>query len=148
MRAIAKFTLVFSAAALFAEAAYAQQVSGSITGIVKDDQGAMIPNAKISLYDTRQGDLRAVATNADGIFLFNPLKPSIYNLTVEHAGFKKFEQKLINVFANDRIALPDLVLQIGGVTETITVEETSVQLHLNYARFVALTPDSLGKTNA
>jgi hypothetical protein len=125
---VKRFALHFCAFALIAASAYGQQVSGSITGVVKDDQGAMIPGAKVTLLDTRQGDMREVTTNTEGIFLFNPLKPSIYNLTVEYAGFKKFEQKLINVFANDRLALPDLVLQVGGVTETITIEESTVAL--------------------
>src|SRR5713226_6160101 len=107
---------------------YAQQVSGSISGVVKDDQGAMIPNAKVTLVDTLQGDERGVTTNSDGIFLLNPLKPSVYNLSVEFAGFHKYEQKGIKVFANDRIALPAIVLQVGVVSESVTVEASAVQL--------------------
>ncbi|MFN3326800.1 MAG: carboxypeptidase regulatory-like domain-containing protein, partial [Bryobacteraceae bacterium] len=100
----------------------AQQISGSISGVVKDDQQAVIAGAKIVLTNVGQGNSREIVTGADGAFVFTPLQPATYNLTVEAAGFKKFEQKDIKIFASDRIALPDIVLAIGTLAETITVE--------------------------
>ena len=101
----------------------AQQVSGSIGGIVKDGQGAIIPGAKLSLINTKEGDRREGTTNAEGIFFFNPLKPGTYNLTIESNGFRKREQREITVFANDRIDLGSLVLEIGSSSESIVVQE-------------------------
>lgn len=106
----------------------AQQVSGSISGVVKDNQGAVIPNAKVTVVDTKQGDQRAGSTNSEGIFLFTPLKPSVYAVSVEFSGFKKLEQKSVTLFANDRLDLGILTLEVGGVTESIVVEATAVQL--------------------
>lgn len=108
--------------------AYTQQVSGSIGGTVKDNQGAVIPNAKVVLVDVRQGDQRETVSNGEGIFLFNPLKPSVYSLTVESKGFKKFEEKEITLFANGRIDLQGVVLEVGALTETIVVTEAAVQV--------------------
>jgi len=107
----------------------AQQVSGSITGVVKDSAGAIIPNAKVILTDTRQADTREGQTNSGGIFLFSPLKPSVYDLVVEVSGFKKHEQKGVTVFANDRISL-DISLAVGGLTESVTVSAEAAQIQL------------------
>ena len=118
---------------LFAGTVSAQQVSGSVTGQVKDPGGAVVPNAKITLTDTRQGDSRTSETNSEGIFVFSPLKPSVYNLTIEHSGFKKYEQKEITVFANDRVTLGEIPLTVGGVSESVTVsaEASTIQLKLS-----------------
>src|SRR5262245_27218107 len=68
---------------LASSAAWGQQVSGSIGGAVIDKQGAVVPGAKVTIVDVTQGDAREFATNNDGIFFLNPLKPSTYNVTVE-----------------------------------------------------------------
>jgi hypothetical protein len=107
---------------------YAQQSSGSIRGTVRDAQGAVVPSAKVSLTDVAQGDTRELATTQDGVFFFNPLKPSVYKLTVEASGFKKYERDEIKVFANDRLEVPDIALSVGQMTESITVSAEAVLL--------------------
>lgn len=113
---------------LFATTIFGQQSSGSLRGTIKDGQGGVVPGAKVTLTDVAQGDNREVVTGADGTFFFNPLKPSTYRVTVELAGFKKYEQKDIRVFANDRIDLPDILMSVGAVTDSITVEAQGVVL--------------------
>jgi len=117
---------------LVSAVSWGQQVSGSITGVVRDPAGSIVPNAKVVLVNVLQNDIREMSTNNEGIFLFNPLKPSEYNLTIEVSGFKKHEQKNIRVFANDRITLGDIALQVGSVSDSITVaaEGGEVQLKL------------------
>ncbi len=111
----------------------AQQVSGSISGVVKDNQGAVVPNAKVTLVNQLQGGVREQNTNPDGSFVFTPVMPSTYTVSVESAGFKKFERRDVKLFANDRIALSDIVLDVGAVSETITVEANVVQLQTQSA---------------
>lgn len=101
---------------------HAQQVSGSIGGTVVDKQGAVIPNAKVTLTDVNQGDMRETVTNAEGIFFFNPLKPSVYTVRIEANGFSRLERKDVKLYANDRINLGQIGLEVGGVTETVVVE--------------------------
>src|SRR5262245_41664013 len=120
--------LVGAALVSFSVQARAQQVSGSIGGTVVDRQGAIVPGAKITLTDVNQGDVRESTTNSGGVFFLNPLKPSVYNLRVDAAGFRSYEHKDIKVFANDRIDLGRLELEVGGVSETIFVEAQAVAL--------------------
>jgi len=86
----------------------AQQISGTITGVVKDSQQASIANAKVTLNNPQQGTTREATTATDGAFVFTQVQPGSYNLTVEAAGFKKFEQKDVSLFANDRVTLGDI----------------------------------------
>src|SRR5260370_1400534 len=83
-----------------ATAVVAQQISGSIIGVVKDSQMASIVGAKVTLSDQAQGTSREATTATDGSFVFTLVQPGSYNLTVESPGFKKFEQKDVKVFAN------------------------------------------------
>ena len=116
------------AAFLVTTPAWSQQVSGSIGGTVYDSQGAVVPNAKIVLVDVLQGDTRESVTNAEGFFFLNPLKPSTYTVRVEANGFKRLERKEIKVFANDRVDLGRLGLEIGGVSETVVIEAQAAEI--------------------
>ena len=67
-------------------------------------------------------------TNEDGQFVFTPLVPGIYTLTVEQANFKKYQESSITLNAKDRRQL-NVVLEIGNVSELVTVtsEQNVVQ---------------------
>lgn len=106
---------------------FAQQISGSISGIVRDNQQAVIPNAKVRLVSELQGNARETQTNNEGLFLFQAIQPSTYTLTVELSGFKKFERKEIKLFASDRLDIP-VTMEIGNLNETITVEATAAEI--------------------
>jgi hypothetical protein len=99
-----------------------QQISGSIAGVVKDSQQASVANAKVALNNQEQGTTREDVAATDGSFVFTQLQPGTYTLSVEATGFKKFEQKNIKVFANDRVGLGDIILSLGQLTETVLVE--------------------------
>ena len=106
----------------------AQQTSASIQGRVVDSQGAVVVGAKVTLTDQQQGTSREGSTNSEGTFAFTPVQPSTYTVVVEAPGFTKVEQKDIRLFAADRMALPDIALAVGSVTETVNVEASAVVL--------------------
>lgn len=108
--------------------AHGQQISGTITGVVKDSQQAVVASAKVTLADQARGSSRTVDTGGDGVFVFTQLQPGTYTVSVEASGFKKFEQKDVKVFASDRVTLGDLVLAVGALTETVTVEANAAQV--------------------
>ena len=84
--------------------------------------------AKITLTDQRQGSIRNETTKSGGTFAFTPVLASDYTLSVEAPGFSKLEQKDIRLFAADKMSLPDIVLAVGAVTDTINVEASAVAL--------------------
>jgi hypothetical protein len=108
----------------------AQIITGSITGTVQDPQGAVIPNAKVTLINNAQGaaSAREVPSNSEGIYLFTPVLPGTYTLTVEVPGFKKYTQSNLVVNVNDRVGLAPIALEVGSTGESVTVEASAVQL--------------------
>lgn len=111
----------------------AQLVSGSITGFVKDGQQFAVAGAKVTLLNPQRGSSREVTTSADGGFVITPVQPGTYTIHVESSGFKRFEQTDVRLFANDRLALGDIILQVGAVSETITVEGSVSQVQAQSA---------------
>jgi len=121
--------LLTGALLLCAATASAQQSFGSISGVVQDGQGAVIPNAKVELTNTAQGVVvREVTTSTEGTFVITPLPPATYSLAVEAPGFKKYVNNEIKLFAQDRIGLPPIVLEIGSTGEAVTVEASVAEL--------------------
>jgi hypothetical protein len=117
------------ALSMFAGLAGAQQISGSITGMVQDPQAQVVPNARVTLINQAQGvtAMQAV-TSQEGTFVFTPLLPALYTVSVEAAGFKKYSRTDISLDANQRLGLPPIALEVGSPTEAITVESNAVAL--------------------
>lgn len=108
---------------------HAQSISGSITGVVHDATGAVVPGVQLTLINQDQGTAaRQTITNEVGIYLFSALPGATYTVTADLPGFKKYTQKDIKLFVNDKLGLPPIVLEVGSTSETITVEAESVQL--------------------
>src|SRR3954447_4217966 len=83
-RIMQKRSLFASAVLLLcASFAHAQQISGNITGVVKDSQQAAVVNAKVTLNSTQQGTNREGTTSTDGSFVFTQVQPGSYTLTIE-----------------------------------------------------------------
>ncbi len=125
---VGAFALFFLAAGL-----HAQQITGSIAGIVKDAQGAVISNARVTLVSQEQGSSRDMKSGGDGGFVFTPVLPGTYRINVEAAGFKKYEQTDVKIFANDRLFLPDIMMQVGSLTESVTVEASAAMIQATSA---------------
>ena len=97
--------------------------------MVQDAQGAVVPNARITLVNQTQGvTAMSQTTGPEGTFVFTPLLPATYTVTVEAAGFKKYSKTEIVLFANDRMGLPPISLEVGSATESVTIEANAVQL--------------------
>jgi hypothetical protein len=98
------------------------QNSSSITGAVKDPGGAMIPGATVTALEQGTGLHQTVTTSGEGNFVFLNLPPGTYNVTAEAKGFKKGEDKDVILPVASKIGVGDIVLEIGSIAETVTVE--------------------------
>src|SRR5579864_6668065 len=94
--------------------------TGSIAGLVKDQSGAVISGAKLTLINVSTNAKEEATSDSNGDFQFLQLAPAVYALHVEAAGFKKETLKDV-VVQVDQITHVDASLQVGSVAETIEV---------------------------
>ncbi len=106
---------------LAAAAGYAQTIDGSISGRVIDPQGAAITNAAVTVAEPAKGVKIAVKTTGTGDFTVAGLQPGSYSITVESTGFKKLVRTAIPLDANQKLAVGDMTLEVGAVTESVEV---------------------------
>ncbi|MDX1983098.1 MAG: TonB-dependent receptor, partial [Bryobacteraceae bacterium] len=108
------------AIALFASAVCYAQTS-SLSGTITDNTGAVIPNVTVKLNNNLTNESFTGISSSSGVFNVPLLKPGTYELRIEQAGFKQFRQTGI-VIETGVPSNVDVRLEVGGVTEQITVE--------------------------
>lgn len=95
----------------------------SISGQVADAQGAAVAGATVTLRDTATNQERTATTNEEGRYTFTNLPAGIYNLLVSSSGFKQVN--ITNLKAEvTKPVVQDIALEIGAVTEQVTVDAT------------------------
>ncbi len=99
---------------------WAQKDAGSIVGTIKDQTGATVPNAKVTVSDVERGIRLETTTNESGEYVAGPLRVGRYTVTVEHPGFKKSVTPPVDLDVQQRIAL-NVALQVGQISESIEV---------------------------
>src|SRR2546426_5761405 len=120
-RNVAGLIVGLLALAVLSTAAWAQSVTGTISGVVLDPNGAVVPGAEVTLVNVQTNDKRNQPTNEAGRFNFASLQPGVYTLKIEHQGFETMLRTKIVLSANEGLALGDLSLRTGQVSETVTV---------------------------
>ncbi len=100
------------------------QYRASIQGTVTDPQGAVVPDATITLTNRETGQVLTATTNSNGIYNFNGLPPSVYSVKVEKPGFKQKQLETVRVIAEQANAL-NISLDLGQTTETVTVTDAT-----------------------
>jgi hypothetical protein len=117
------------AAVLLPRSATAQAVTGTISGTVVDQQGQVIPGATVTVTNEATNDARVAVTDARGDFQVTNLRPSMYTVRIALESFRTLERKNIVLSAGERLAVPNLALEVGSVGETITVEARGTQVN-------------------
>jgi Carboxypeptidase regulatory-like domain/TonB-dependent Receptor Plug Domain len=112
---------------LFAAVALAQSDNGTITGFAKDPSGANVPKAKVTLKNEATGVTQRETTNDAGYYVFNSVPPGLYTVSVEAAGFKKFDS-LHNKLDSNAILELNASLSVGAATETVEVVASAQSL--------------------
>lgn len=114
--------LLLAALSMFAAmpVAFAQGSAGTVRGDVKDPNGAVVPNATVTLVSER-GTERKATTSSNGTYTFTSVDPGQYTIRVEGPGFKTSEQQF-SLAPNETRGL-DVALEVGTATETVTVTD-------------------------
>ena len=110
----------------------AQTASGVISGSVTDASGAAVPSAKVVLTEQETNQSRSVATNSAGVFEFRAVPRGIYTVEAEMQGFKKEQVRGVQLTVAQTLQL-DLKLQVGQVTDAVTVEAAAAQIQASEA---------------
>jgi hypothetical protein len=107
--------------------AAAQFDSASVLGTVRDASGAAMPDAKVTLENTKTGIQQVTNTDAAGNYQILNVPIGTYRLSGEAAGFKKAvaAEFTVTVAARQRV---DLSLQVGDVAEQIVVSDAATPL--------------------
>jgi Carboxypeptidase regulatory-like domain/TonB-dependent Receptor Plug Domain len=124
-----KVICALTVAAILAGTALAQS-NGSVTGTVKDSNGGVIGGASVAIADPGLAVRQTVTTNAEGAFVFPLLPPGTYTLSAEMAGFKKSEKSNVVVPVATKVNVGDVVLEVGSLTETVSVQAEAGQLEI------------------
>ena len=126
-------SIVFAVACLvaFSAVSFAQEITGSIVGTVRDSNGAAVAGATVTITDPSKGNLtvRTVTTNDEGNFSVPTVAISTYNVTVEAPNFKKAVNTGVKVDVGQRRSV-DVILQAGKIDETVTVTADPVAVDL------------------
>jgi hypothetical protein len=127
-----------------ATTAFAQGATGTITGTVVDSTGATLPGATVNVTEEATGTVRTVVTDQAGLFRFAALNPGRYAVAVELANFRTLNVADISLLSTEVRDLGKLSLQVGGLTETVTItsEVTPVQV-ADSSRRATLTQDDI-----
>lgn len=98
----------------------AQQITGSITGTVKDSSGAVVSGATIKATNDATGFSRSVTANAYGDYRVDYLPVGAYTVEVKAQGFKTSLQPAITLTL-DQVQRVDVELTVGSQTQVVTV---------------------------
>jgi hypothetical protein len=97
--------------------------SGTVTGVVKDPSGAVVPGANVAITDPVSGYMRSASSGSAGDFAFANVPFNPYHLTVTLSGFNTFVQ---DVDVRSPIAIKlDIGLTVGTTSATVTVTESA-----------------------
>ena len=93
---------------------------GSISGLVTDPGGALIPGAEVVLLNRATGVMQHTVTTGAGLYTFISLNPGVYQITVTQKGFRKVVQDKVAVTV-DQVTELNITLEVGAATETVEV---------------------------
>ncbi|MCB1021897.1 MAG: carboxypeptidase regulatory-like domain-containing protein, partial [Acidobacteria bacterium] len=120
------------AVGVLAPPAMAQVLYGSLTGVVMDQTGATIPGAEITATNTQTGRIANTTSDAEGRYSFVNIQAGLYDIKVTADGFRTLTQTSLTVSVN-QVARADLSLELGQVTEVVTVEASAATLQTEKA---------------
>ena len=106
---------------------FAQVDEGTITGVIQDPTGAVVPNAKVTLLSTDTGLTLEKSASGGGEYTFAPVKIGHYSVTASAPGFATTTQQNLQVNVNNILQV-NIQLKPGSATQTVEVTATAPQL--------------------
>jgi hypothetical protein len=105
----------------------AQKFTGTISGVVSDQAGAVISGAEVTATNTGTGAVRTVKTSSGGEYAITDLLAGVYDVSVKQANFRESVTKSVQLFVSSTSTV-NVTLTVGSATEQMTVEANAVQV--------------------
>ena len=122
-----RFPLSLGAIVLFGITMAWAAITGSISGVVADPTGAVMPGLTIVATNESTNVATAAVTDSKGFYNFPALNVGIYDVSVKQSGFRDYLQTGVKVDADSAIRI-DLHMEIGAVTGTVSVQSDPLQI--------------------
>jgi hypothetical protein len=116
--------VALSIAVFFPVHGFTQSDVGTISGFVRDQSGAGVPNAQVTVLDESTGESHTATSDSQGHYTITNLRPAVYTMTTEVQGFKKFTSADNKLNASTALSL-DADLAVGATTENVEVTATA-----------------------
>ena len=92
---------------------WAQLYTGTVTGVVSDPSGAVVPGAQVQMVDEQKGFTSTATTDTAGSYLFRSVPPGSYRVNVQAPGFKSETRGGIILEVNHNVTV-NFALHSGG----------------------------------
>ena len=107
---------------LLAIAVFAQSNTGSITGVVTDQAGAVVPNAAVTITNQETNEKRTVKSDAEGRYEVPGLPNGVYTVESTATGFQATSVKDLRLAVGEK-ARVDVLMNVSGVDAVVTVAD-------------------------
>src|SRR6266851_916595 len=87
---------------------------GSITGVVQDSSGGIVPGATVRLTEKSTQSVRTASSNEAGLFTFRAVQVGAYTVAISHAGFKEKKIDNLSINAFQQMSLGQITLDVGA----------------------------------
>lgn len=138
LRDLFQLLLVFALGFTLSVSAYAQSTTdGAIGGTVYDANGAVVPNATVTVHNNGTNAEQKVTTDASGYYRVRELPPTIYTVTITSAGFAPYKAEKVIVQVG---SLTDVSPKLGvaGTAETVSVTAETPEVNTTSADFAPI----------
>jgi len=103
------------------------QSTATLSGVVTDPSGAVVPGAQVTLHSLATGLDRQIVTDSAGLYIAPSLVPGDYQVQVKASGFSQFTVKKVTLEVDQRVTV-NMALAVSTAGETIEVESASTQI--------------------
>src|SRR5580698_1702923 len=135
------FSAGIALAVIFSTLSAWAAITGSISGVVTDPSGAVVPGVTVVATAVSTNVQSKAVTDAKGFYNLPTLQVDSYNISADQPGFRDYQQTGIKIDANSALRV-DITMQLGTVTNTVNVKSDALQVETQSTQNGVVIPDT------